>query len=221
MSNICKIQFQKDIRRDEKGGRKRVEEHLELEVVLNRANCFAAYPSLPSSDSSQFKLSREEDVDDSVIQELRALFQLIDLNGNEKLSCIELVKLFDSLCFQKDYKHTLHRDVFERLLQGKLDFQTFVTALNNCSNKNTQYSEEGIIRAFQYFGKDTGEISGEDLLQLLQSYDGKWNKKTAISMMKNTGLSTTKNIDFGEFISTIHTVWACTNASEVLHLSGS
>ncbi len=205
--------------------RGKVEERLKLEAILSSANRFAAEEpgksdsSLdnPNSPDGGSNFLEEEYYYKGATKELRVMFQLIDLDDNDQLSCMELGKLF-YVGFEKDYKELPQKNILDKTLNGDLDFNTFVTALNNCSKRNTRYSKETVLRAFKYFENKDGEITGPDLLRILQSYEGKWDEKHAASMVRNAGLSTAKNIDYKEFVSTLFTVWACDNASEILNL---
>ena len=211
-----------EIRYNDHGARGKVEERLKLEALLSSANRFAA--AEPSSDTQSddcgYDLEGGEECSKGITKELTVMFQLIDLDDNDQLSCTELGKLFRVLDLEQDDKELPKRNKWDKSWNGEVDFESFVIALNNCSKRNTRYSKKTVLRAFEYFeNKDKpGEIVGSYLLRILQSYEGKWDEKSANSMIRNAGLSTAKNIDYGDFVSTLYSVWNCENASEILKL---
>lgn len=190
--------------RDEIAVKNRVDKRLEQEAVLNKANHFAASSSLKESYADSIKLKLTDQNDNQIAcEELLVMFQLIDLNGDDKISSMEIRKLLHVLGFEKDHDESPQINLFGKIFEGEVDFKTFFTAMNNCSKMKTQ-SKERALRAFEYFDKEkNGGIHGEDLAMVLQSYKGKWSKETANSIMRNAGLSTTKQIDYRDFVSTI------------------
>ena len=190
-----------------------------MEAEVNRANTFASQLSQGQPNDSDFTYLQNENIDLNSLNELQIIFQLIDTDGDDKISCIELMKLFYVLGSRKDHTNNPQKDVMDEIFQGNLDFKTFAISVNNCSKKDTKYSKETVLHAFQFFEKETvNEISGADLFHILQSYDGKWNEASADSIMRNAGFTITKNLDYREFVSTLYSVWACENASEILSL---
>lgn len=161
----------------------------------------------------------EFQVDEKIMAELRVIFQLIDLDCNDKLSSEEIGKLFFVLGYDNGHESTSVDSLTNDIHGGDLDYETFIRTLNMCSKKDTKYSQETVLEAFHYFSKEYNDkIHGEELLSILQSYKGKWDKECAYKMVKNAGLSTTKYINYKEFVSNLFAVWSCNGVSEVLKL---
>lgn len=209
-----------DLRRDEIAGKNEVNKRLEQEAMLNKANRFAASSHTPvqTNDEPSIVQSKYQNEDQIVTKELRVIFQLIDQNGDNRISSLEIRKLFYVLGFEKDYKTNAQRSIFDKISQGELDFKNFSIALNNCSKRKIQ-PKENVLRAFKYFEKGIdSKINGEYLSIILQSYKGKWSEGCANSMMRNAGFSKSKKIDYESFVSTLYSVWDCKSASEILSL---
>ncbi len=183
------------------------------------ANHFATNTSISKTVVDQDVLLDEFNVEEKTMTELRVIFQLIDLDCNDKLSSEEISKLFLVLGYDNEHEYTSVDSLTNDIHGGDLDYKTFISTLNMCSKKDTKYSKHAILEAFRYFSKDNqGRIHGEELLNILQSYSGKWDKECAYKMMKNAGLSTTKYIDYRELVTNLFAVWNCNGVTEVLRI---
>ncbi len=208
-----------DAYRDEAKCRKKVDMRIKRECNLASAIRFAGLPSVRKTSKDEISFLKQFDVDEKTMKELRVIFQLIDLDCNDKLSAKEIGKLFFVLGYDYGDEYASVGSLTNDMLGGDVDFKAFISTLNQCSRKDTKYSKETTITAFEYFEKESGgKIHGEELLHILQSYKGKWEKERAYKMMKNAGLSTTRPIDYREFVSNLFSVWNCHGVTEILRL---
>lgn len=192
---------------------------IERESNMEFANRFASHGSNGLSNDGDGSMLNSFEVEAKIMKELRVIFQLIDLDCNDKLSSEEIGKLFFVLGYDNENDYTPVDSLTNDIHSGDLDYKTFISTLNKCSKKNTKYNKETVFAAFQYFGKGIeGKIHGEELLNILQSFKGKWDKECAYKMVKNAGLSTSKFIDYREFVSNLFAVWSCEGVSEILKL---
>jgi Ca2+-binding EF-hand superfamily protein len=188
-----------------------IEKRLEKEEVVNRANMLAASTPSPTAEDTSSN--------PAVYNEVKVIFQLIDINGDEKLSRVELKRLLYVLGFDDEFKNisTTHK-LLHRAAEEDVDFQSFFSVLNACA-KPTDQSKVSVLRAFNYFDSaGKGEIHSESLHGILRSYEGKWNDEDTQIMMRNAGLSKSKPINYSVFISTLYSVWECDCASQLLYL---
>lgn len=182
---------------------------------MHKANHFASAIQSPF-DSSQDFIGEDEVHDQSILTELRVIFQLIDVNGDGKINDEELQKIRYVLGFEDDPSNQV--DITCTLKPCEFDFKSFTTELNNCSRRIDR-SEETVLCAFQYFSKGSiDKINCKSLNSILQSFTGKWSKEQASVMMKIAGISKSKIINYKELVSTMYSIWTCKNASELFNL---
>jgi len=206
----------KDMRCDEKKARQGIEDRLKLESVISEANRYASDPIVQKStkpDYNEHEIAREFKCEIKVVRELRQVFQLIDFDGDGVLSFTELGRLHKILGYESN--------VNEQTVDKKnetIDFRTFLMASSACQNEAFPYSKTMVLDAFEYFSRDTNEyeISKDNLLNVLQSYDGKWEESHASNIL--AGFSSVKNIQYEEFVSSLFSVWSCKNIYDLLDL---
>merc|ERR1712038_1674718 len=124
------------------------------------------------------------------IQELREIFQLVDLLG--------MTREDDEI-----------EDMME-IMSGKsgvdaeLDFAQFADAVYNRQDDETAhvYSEESILAAFQAFSSNMqeGMIERERLLKALQSFEGKLDNRSARLAMRDAGFGRMNIINYKKFV---------------------
>ncbi len=183
---------------------------------MHRANHFASAIQSPFDSNKDFIGEDNEVYDQSILTELRVIFQLIDVNGDGKINDEELRKIRYVLGFEDDTSNQVDNTC--TLEPYEFDFKSFITELNNCSRRIDR-SEETVLCAFQYFSKGSmDQINCKSLSSIMQSFTGKWSKEQASAMMRNAGFSKSKIINYKQFVSTMYSIWTCKNASELFNL---
>lgn len=210
-----KVRFRDAIERsmrDADGTRDLLDERFHADQVTMMANRYAASDDGGNDDNNpnggdddrderlrrnklkNVKLASAHNATSTKIQELREIFQLVDLDGGGTIAAAEMGKLLELMGMSKDEDEI--REIMssiDTVGDGEVNFPDFVWLLKKREQRKVDppYSESLVRSAFRCFARDevpVRHIKHEQLLEALTSYEGKWHVSQAREAMRDAGL---------------------------------
>ena len=137
------------------------------------------------------------------IQEVREMFQLVDLDHGGSIDANEFGKLLELLGMQRSQEEIQEMvDKIDTTGQGEVFFPDFVKALKS-HRPNPNYTEEAVQGAFKFFAlkgqQKEGFILKTHLISALTTYKGKWTLDKAENTLHDAGLSQSA-IDYRTYV---------------------
>lgn len=211
-------------KRNENLTKMNIETRTSSQKITSEANRYAA--GIPKAPQASNIVDTDKELDTCLclakeygttienIKELKEMFSLIDLDSSGTVNEKKFDKLFELIGIVKDENennHFLTVALLEKHLStcsGVIDFPRFVALVHDPIKENA-YTQEMVINAFQYFARDmpSGKISRQQLLSILESFTGKWERRKSERVLKATCLDNGDgNFEYNKFVERCYSI---------------